>query len=157
MDAIEETKAPSRSLGALAELAVRQTNAAGYALYEWDKELGAFAVASSHGAAGPEIRNLCDLGIVEDGVESFWRWNGTALVGVVVFVFSPGHLDGETRETLQRLADSGAIQNEIWTRAVAATKATEIHGEAATSLVLSSLNEMVDITTTRTVALQTHI
>ena len=55
-----------------------------------------------------------------------------------------------------RLAESNAIQGEIWTRAVAATKATEVNGNAATSLVLSSLNEMIDITTTRTVASQTH-
>jgi hypothetical protein len=55
-----------------------------------------------------------------------------------------------------RLAESNAIQGEIWTRAVAATKTAEANGNAVTSLVLSSLNEMIDITTTRTVASQTH-
>ncbi len=39
---------------------------------------------------------------------------------------------------------------------MAATKAAEVNGNAVTSLVLSSLNEMIDITTTRTVASQTH-
>lgn len=52
-----------------------------------------------------------------------------------------------------RLAESNAIQKRIWSRAVAATApaANEI-----TSLVLSALNAMIDITTTRTVAIQTH-
>ena len=56
-----------------------------------------------------------------------------------------------------KLAESNLIQTEIWTRAVAATKIAEVNGNAVTSLVLSSLNEMIDITTTRTVALQTHL
>jgi hypothetical protein len=56
-----------------------------------------------------------------------------------------------------KLAESNLIQAEIWTRAVAATKIAEVNGNAVTSLVLSSLNEMIDITTTRTVALQTHL
>jgi hypothetical protein len=55
-----------------------------------------------------------------------------------------------------KLAESMVIQSEIWTQAVAATKAVEANANAVTSLVLSSLNEMIDITTTRTVALQTH-
>lgn len=55
-----------------------------------------------------------------------------------------------------RLAESNTIQGEIWNQAVAATKAAEVNGNAVTSLVLSSLNDMIDITTTRTVALQTH-
>jgi hypothetical protein len=55
-----------------------------------------------------------------------------------------------------RLAESNLIQAEIWNLAVAATKAVEVNGQAATSLVLASMNEMIDITTTRTVALQTH-
>jgi hypothetical protein len=55
-----------------------------------------------------------------------------------------------------RLAESNTIQGEIWTRAVAATKAAEVNGNAVTSLVLASLNDMIDITTTRTVASQTH-
>jgi len=55
-----------------------------------------------------------------------------------------------------KLAESNLVQTEIWRRAVEATKIAEINGNAVTSLVLSSLNEMIDITTTRTVALQTH-
>lgn len=55
-----------------------------------------------------------------------------------------------------KLIESNLIQAEIWTRAVAATKATEVNSNAVTSLLLSSLNEMIDITTTRSVALQTH-
>src|SRR4051812_32254958 len=55
------------------------------------------------------------------------------------------------------LAKSTAIQGEIWSGAVAACKATEVNGNAVTSLVLAALNEMIDITTTRTVAAQTHL
>ncbi len=46
------------------------------------------------------------------------------------------------------------LQGEIWTQAVKATKRVE--SPAATTLVLSSLNDMIDITTTRTVAAKTH-
>jgi hypothetical protein len=52
------------------------------------------------------------------------------------------------------LARATALQGEIWTQAVAACQTAG--SPAVTSLVLSSLNEMIDITTTRTVALQTH-
>jgi len=104
MEAMEATRAPGRSLGALAELAMRQTNAAGYAIYEWDRERGAFIVVSSHGVPGPEIRHLCDLGIVADGVTSFGLWNAEALVGVVVFVFDLIELSAEAHQTLQRTA-----------------------------------------------------
>src|SRR4051812_31984463 len=47
-----------------------------------------------------------------------------------------------------------ALQGKIWTEAVAGCK--EVNFPAVTSLVLSSLNEMIDITTTRAVARQTH-
>jgi hypothetical protein len=56
-----------------------------------------------------------------------------------------------------KIAESNRIQAEIWTGAVAAARAAEANGNAVTSLVLSSLNEMIDITTTRAVALQTHL
>ncbi len=46
------------------------------------------------------------------------------------------------------------LQGKIWTEAVAACKG--VNSPAVTTLVLSSLNEMIDITTTRTVATQTH-
>jgi hypothetical protein len=44
-----------------------------------------------------------------------------------------------------------ALQQEIWTRAVAASA-----GSQATVLLLPALNQMIDITTTRTMAAQTH-
>jgi hypothetical protein len=47
-----------------------------------------------------------------------------------------------------------ALQGQIWSQAVAGCK--ELNSPAATSLVLSSLNEMIDITTTRAVALRAH-
>jgi hypothetical protein len=54
------------------------------------------------------------------------------------------------------LERSTAIQARIWNRALQATKTVDTNGNAVTSLVLSSLNDMFDITTTRAVALQTH-
>lgn len=51
------------------------------------------------------------------------------------------------------LRKSEAVQNEIWKQTVAATKES---GPAEKTLVLSALNEMIDITTTRTVAGQAH-
>ncbi|MEO8596588.1 MAG: DUF4239 domain-containing protein [Candidatus Solibacter sp.] len=47
-----------------------------------------------------------------------------------------------------------AFQGQIWKQAVAACK--EANSPAVTSLVLSSLNEMIDVTTMRTAASQTH-
>ncbi|HYI97562.1 MAG TPA: hypothetical protein VEX68_28750, partial [Bryobacteraceae bacterium] len=55
-----------------------------------------------------------------------------------------------------KLKESQQIQGEIWTQAVAATKNVEGNSIPATTLVLSSLNQMIDVTTTRTVAMQTH-
>ncbi len=49
------------------------------------------------------------------------------------------------------LARSTALQQEIWSKAVAASA-----GSQATVLLLPALNEMIDITTTRTMAGQTH-
>src|SRR4051794_16714332 len=46
------------------------------------------------------------------------------------------------------------LQGKIWTQAVAVCK--EVNSPAVISLVLSSLNEMIDITTTRAVARQAH-
>ena len=54
----------------------------------------------------------------------------------------------------QELGRSAEIQRRIWSRAVAATK--EGNNPGATSLVLSTINDMIDITLTRTVATQTH-
>lgn len=52
------------------------------------------------------------------------------------------------------LARANALQNEIWARAVAVCSTPE--GERARVLLLPALNEMIDITTTRTVAAKTH-
>ena len=51
------------------------------------------------------------------------------------------------------LARSKALQDQIWKKAVAGTKTVS---PAAQSLVLGALNEMIDITTVRTVAGTTH-
>jgi len=56
-----------------------------------------------------------------------------------------------------KLGESNLIQAEIWRLSVASTKEVEVNGPAVTSLVLASLNDMIDITTTRTVAFQTHL
>jgi hypothetical protein len=53
------------------------------------------------------------------------------------------------------MANSKALQEEIWTEAVAATRLPSSH-PAAAWLLLPSLNNMIDITTTRTMALQMH-
>jgi len=55
-----------------------------------------------------------------------------------------------------KMRESKLIQDEIWAAAVAATNATQVNGNAVTSLVMSSLNDMIDITTTRTMAMQSH-
>jgi hypothetical protein len=54
----------------------------------------------------------------------------------------------------QAQSRSEELQVKIWNEAVAACK--EVNSPAVTTLVLSSLNEMIDITTTRMVATQTH-
>jgi hypothetical protein len=51
------------------------------------------------------------------------------------------------------LSRSAVLQKAIWKKAVAAALAS---GPAVQSLVLASLNEMIDITNSRTVALRTH-
>jgi len=53
------------------------------------------------------------------------------------------------------LARSEELQREIWTRAVAATRGPGAHVDAA-KLLLPSLNSMIDITTTRTMAARIH-
>jgi hypothetical protein len=57
-------------------------------------------------------------------------------------------------KALDELALSEKLQKKIWTESVAA--ATQTGSPAVLTLVLGSLNEMIDITTTRFVALQTH-
>ena len=48
------------------------------------------------------------------------------------------------------MSKATALQAQIWTQAVAACK--DVTSPAVTSLLLSSLNDMIDITTTRTMA-----
>ena len=53
------------------------------------------------------------------------------------------------------MAKSKKIQEEIWTQAVSATRLSG-SDPAAAWLVLPALNNMIDISTTRTIALQVH-
>jgi hypothetical protein len=58
---------------------------------------------------------------------------------------------GEARKENDRAM---ALQTKIWSESVAACR--EVNSPAVTTLVLSSENEMIDITTTRLVAAETH-
>jgi len=53
------------------------------------------------------------------------------------------------------MAKSKKLQRDIWTKALAATQLRDSHADAG-KLLLPSLNSMIDITTTRGMALQTH-
>ena len=53
------------------------------------------------------------------------------------------------------LRRSECLQQEIWQKVVVAT--TEVHNPAVMTLVLTTLNEMIDITTARQAALRTHL
>ena len=53
------------------------------------------------------------------------------------------------------MAESKKIQEEVWTAAVAATRLPDSH-PSSDLLLLPSLNNMIDISTTRTMALQLH-
>jgi hypothetical protein len=59
--------------------------------------------------------------------------------------------DGAAKSELEQ---SNLLQNKIWSKSVAGCE--KVGSAATTSLVLSSLNEMIDITTTRSVALEMH-
>jgi hypothetical protein len=54
----------------------------------------------------------------------------------------------------ENLEKSAALQEKIWAGAVVGCE--KVNFSATTSLVLSSLNDMIDITTTRAVAFETH-
>ena len=54
----------------------------------------------------------------------------------------------------RELGRSVELQGRIWSGVVAATR--ELNNPAVTSLVLSTINDMIDITLTRAVAMQTH-
>lgn len=53
------------------------------------------------------------------------------------------------------MAESKRLQQQIWTKAISATALRDSHSDAG-KLLLPALNNMIDITTTRTMALQTH-
>lgn len=61
--------------------------------------------------------------------------------------------DMEAAET--EMAYSKKLQGEIWTKAVAATQLQDSHADAG-KLLLPALNNMIDVMTTRSMALQTH-
>src|SRR5207247_6577295 len=50
---------------------------------------------------------------------------------------------------------SAEFQNQIWTRALAATRLQGSHPDAG-KLIIPALNEIIDITTTRTMAARIH-
>jgi hypothetical protein len=52
------------------------------------------------------------------------------------------------------LANATQLQGEIWLQAIAACR--EADSQSATLLLLLGLNAMIDIATTRTMAIQTH-
>ena len=58
-------------------------------------------------------------------------------------------------ETKARLARQAALQREIWSKAVSACRHPDAP-TAAAMLMLSALNAMIDITTTRVVATENH-
>lgn len=60
----------------------------------------------------------------------------------------------DRKKALEELARASKLQDEIWTSAVAASRASD--QSSAPMLLLPALNEMIDITTTRTMAVQTH-
>lgn len=53
------------------------------------------------------------------------------------------------------MAESKKIQKQIWTKAISATALQDSHGDAG-KLLLPALNNMIDIMTTRTMAIETH-
>jgi len=53
------------------------------------------------------------------------------------------------------MANSKKLQEEIWIKSVAATASRDAHADAG-KLLLPALNSMIDITTTRTMAIYTH-
>ncbi len=63
------------------------------------------------------------------------------------------NLGAERAKAVDDLALSEKLQNKIWRESIAAAQTSS---PAVLTLVAGSLNEMIDITTTRLVALQTH-
>ena len=63
-------------------------------------------------------------------------------------------LNDNPQQARADFANSNALQTKIWSESIAAAR--QDPNPAVLSLVLSSLNDMIDITTTRAVALETH-
>ncbi|MBB6144950.1 hypothetical protein HNQ77_002906 [Silvibacterium bohemicum] len=63
-------------------------------------------------------------------------------------------LNDDPGKAARDFSESNALQMKIWSESIAAAR--QDSNPAVLSLVLSSLNDMIDITTTRSVALQTH-
>jgi glycerol uptake facilitator-like aquaporin len=57
--------------------------------------------------------------------------------------------------TQARIAETAALQRQIWAKAVSASQRSDAAADAA-KLLLPALNEMIDITTTRAAAMQNH-
>ncbi len=64
------------------------------------------------------------------------------------------HLGSDSAEAAADDARVHALQNKIWDETVAG--ATSLNSNAAVTLTLSSLNDVIDITTTRAVATEMH-
>lgn len=64
------------------------------------------------------------------------------------------NLRDDRTKAMDQLALSEKLQGKIWAESIPAAKQTS--SPAVLTLVAGSLNEMIDITTTRSVALQTH-
>ncbi len=73
-------------------------------------------------------------------------------LGARLAIFRKIRLDLEAAKEESALANQ--LQLKIWNEAVAGCR--EVNSPAVTTLVLSSLNQMIDITTTRLVSQQTH-
>ena len=108
------------------QLIVQETNAIGTA---W------LRVDLLPEAAQPEIRN--DFRAYLDARLAFYK-----------------KLSTDRAKAFNALALSGELQKKIWVESVAAAKQTS--SPAVLTLVVSSLNDMFDITTTRAIALRTH-
>lgn len=61
----------------------------------------------------------------------------------------------DTTATEARLSEAATLQGQIWAKAVSASRRPEAPTQAA-MLLLPALNEMIDITTTRAMAMQNH-
>ncbi len=64
------------------------------------------------------------------------------------------NLESDRAKAMDQLALSDKLQAKIWAESIPAAKQTS--SPAVLTLVAGSLNEMIDITTTRSVALRTH-